>query len=218
MLLFNIKNGLKFSLLFILNCITQDDSIKRAVILAFRGSAKSTIMSLSFPIWTIVTERKKFILIVSQNQNQSQMMLANIRAELEKNMLLIKDFGPFRQVSEEWNQNSILIPKYNCRITCISSGESMRGIRHLQHRPDLIIVDDVEDLSSVRTKEARDKTFNWLNGELIPAGDINTKIIIIGNLLHEDSLMMRLEKSINDGSFKSVFKRYPLINEDGCCL
>ena len=140
--------------------LTEDDDISCAVILAFRGSTKSTIFSLSYPIWSMITGGKKFILITSQNQNQAQVMLTNIATELEKNELLIKDFGRFRQIKEEWNQNSIFIPSYNCRITCISSGESMRGIRNLQYRPDLIIADDVEDLASVRTKESRDKTFN----------------------------------------------------------
>jgi predicted phage terminase large subunit-like protein len=198
--------------------LTEDDDISCAVILAFRGSTKSTIFSLSYPIWSMITGGKKFILITSQNQNQAQVMLTNIATELEKNELLIKDFGRFRQIKEEWNQNSIFIPSYNCRITCISSGESMRGIRNLQYRPDLIIADDVEDLASVRTKESRDKTFNWLNGDLIPSGDLDTKIIIVGNLLHEASLIMRLKKAIEDGIFKAIYRKYPLIDEDGSCL
>src|SRR3989344_7895484 len=42
-----------------------------AVISAFRGSAKSTIFTLSYPIWAILgKQKKKFVLILSQNQHQ----------------------------------------------------------------------------------------------------------------------------------------------------
>jgi len=198
--------------------LTENEKIRSAVITAFRGSAKSTIMSLSYPIWAMVTGNKKHIVILSQTQQLCKLILSNIRKELEENELLIKDFGPFREVADQWSQNTLLIPAYNCRITCISCGESIRGIRHRQHRPDLIICDDVEDLQSVRTKEGRDKTYSWLTREVIPAGDKNTKIIIIGNKLHEDGLMMRLKKAISDGNFSAVYSEYPLLDESGRCL
>ncbi len=198
--------------------LTEDEKIRSAVITAFRGSAKSTIMSLSYPIWAMVTEKKKHIAILSQTQQLCKLILSNIRKELEENELLIKDFGPFREVADQWSQNTLLIPAYNCRITCISCGESMRGIRHRQYRPDLIICDDVVDLQSVRTKEGRDKTYSWLTREVIPIGDKNTKIIIIGNKLHEDGLMMRLKSAIIDNNFSAVYREYPLLDESSRCL
>ncbi len=81
----------------------------------------------------------------------------------------------------------------------------MRGIRHGSIRPDLIIADDVEDVQSVKTKQGRNKTFEWFTSEIVPAGDTDTKIIVVGNLLHEDSLLMRLKALIQaeeiDGTF-----------------
>lgn len=195
----------------------QDKTIKSVVITAFRGSGKSTIMSTTYPIWAMVTGQKKFIIILSQNQTQSKRILAIIRHELESNRQLISDFGPFRQVSDEWSQHSLLVNKYGTRIACMSSEEAIRGTRHLQHRPDLIICDDVEDINSTRTKEARDKTFNWLTGEVIPSGDTDTKIVIIGNKLHEDGLMMRLKDAIEAG-FEAKYMEYPLLDENRDCL
>ncbi len=199
--------------------LTEDADIKTAVIVAFRGSAKSTIMSLSYPIWAMIgAQKKKYIVILSQTQQLCKLILANIKAELEKNTQLARDFGPFREQADQWSQNTLLVNGYNCRIASISCGESLRGIRHLQHRPDLIICDDVEDLSSVRNKEARDKTFNWLTGDVIPAGNNNTKTIVIGNMLHEDGLMMRLKKEIEYGGFSAVYRQYPLLDSSGVPL
>lgn len=83
---------------------------------------------------------------------------------------------------------------------------------------DLIIGDDVEDMASAKTKEGRQKTYSWLKGEIIPLGDKNTKLVIVGNLLHEDSLLMRLKSDIEEGNGEGVFKEYPLLNEDGAIL
>ncbi len=139
--------------------LAQEKKIKKAAVLAFRGSGKSTIMSFAYPIWTMLgVQDKKHILLASQTQALCKLMLDNIRRALEDNILLIRDFGPFRSQSLKWSSNSLLIGKYGCKISAVSCGESIRGIRHNEHRPDLIICDDVEDLASVKTKEGRDKT------------------------------------------------------------
>ena len=191
--------------------ITEDEKIRHAVIVAFRGSAKSTIMTMSYPIWSILgDQKKKFILILSQTQQQAKLHLTNIKRELESNEVLRKDLGPFQEESEEWGSVSLVIPRYNARITAASSEQSIRGIRHGSHRPDLIIADDVEDLNSVKTKEGRDKTYSWLTGEVIPSGDKGTKVIMIGNLLHEDSLLMRLKQDIEEERIDGTFQAYPL--------
>jgi predicted phage terminase large subunit-like protein len=196
--------------------ITENDKIKTAVIVAFRGSAKSTIMGLSYPIWAILgKQQKKFILLLSQTQNQARQHMANLKQELEINKVLRADLGPFQESDDEWRSFSIVIPKYGARITAASSEQSIRGIRHSSYRPDLIICDDVEDLNSVKTREGRDKIYRWFTGDVLPTGDKDTKVIMIGNLLHEDSLLLRLKKNIADKKSDGIFKFYPLINATG---
>jgi len=194
--------------------ISENEEIKNAVIVAFRGSAKSTLMTLSYPLWAVTgKQQKKFVLILAHTMYQAKMYMKNIREELENNEILRADLGPFKE-EDEWHAYSIVIPKYNTRITCASYEQGVRGLRHRQHRPDLIVCDDVEDLESVKTLEGRDKVYNWLTGEVIPAGDRNTRLIVIGNLLHEDSLIMRLKKSISDKNLHGVFRAYPFLNDE----
>lgn len=195
--------------------LTEDTQLNLSVLVAFRGSAKSTIMSLSYPIWAIVgKQQRKFILILSQTQTQAKLHMANIKRELESNDLLKADIGPFEEISDEWGSNSIVISKYGARITIASTEQSIRGLRHGEYRPDLVICDDVEDLNSVKTREGRDKTFQWLVGEVLPIGDQGTKIIIVGNLLHEDSLLMRLRKGIENKKLNGKYFMYPLLDEN----
>lgn len=193
--------------------LTEDPS-KNLFIVAFRGCGKSTIITTSYPIWSILGEQqKKFILILCQTQTQAKQHMMNLRRELENNALLKNDLGPFQEESDEWGATSIVFSNSNARITMASSEQSVRGLRHNQHRPDLIICDDVEDIASTKTREGRNKTYQWLTSEVIPAGDRNTRLVIVGNLLHEDSLLVRIKESIEEKLIDGIFKEYPLVKD-----
>jgi len=180
-------------------------------IVAFRGSGKSTILTMSYPIWAILgKQQKKFVLILCQTQAQAKQHMMNLRRELEANTVLRNDLGPFQEEGDEWGSSSLVFSNLNARITAASSEQSIRGLRHNQHRPDLIICDDVEDIASTKTREGRNKTYQWFTSEVIPAGDRGTRTIVVGNLLHEDSLLMRIKEDVENGKIDGVFKSYPL--------
>ena len=194
--------------------ISEDDKINMAVICSFRGSGKSTLMTTSYPIWSILGRmQRKFVVIISQTQEQAKQHFGNLKKELETNDLLKQDLGPFRE-EDEWNSCSLVIPRYNAKIIAVSREQSFRGAKHGRHRPDLIIADDIEDLASVKSEDSRRNTYNWFNSEVLPLRSENTKTILIGNLLHEDSLIMRLAKQIEAGSRSGIFKHYPLLDEN----
>lgn len=196
--------------------LVSDSSNQIVAITAFRNSAKSTICTLALPIWGIVGKwKKKYVVIVCQNQSRAKDTLANIRIELETIGILVQDYQPREGGVDKWSENTIVIPKYGAKISVISIGEGIRGMRYLQYRPDLIICDDLEDVPSCQNYESRKKLWQFVNGELIPAGDKNTKYIFIGNKVHNDSLMMKLKKAIELGKMKGVYREYPLIREDG---
>jgi predicted phage terminase large subunit-like protein len=195
--------------------ITENENLKNAVIVAFRGSAKSTIMTLSYPIWAILGEqKKKYIVLLAQTQQQARRIIENIKREFETNELLIKDFGPFIEQNYEWSLNSLSIPQFGARIDGYSSGESIRGIRHGEFRPQIIVADDIEDLQSIRTKETRDKIYTWFTGDILGLGDKNTKTILIGNHLHFDSLIERRKKDIKDKENTKILE-IPLLDKNG---
>lgn len=196
--------------------LLESSTTRSLSLVAFRGSGKSTLVTTAYPIWAILgTQQKKFCVIFCQNKAQAKQHMSNIRVELENNELLKKDLGPFQEVSDEWGSYSLVFKNHGARITVASSEQSIRGIRHGEHRPDLIICDDVEDIQSAKTKEGRLKTQTWLTGEVIPIGDKNTRIIIVGNLLHEDSLLMSIKKKIEKGEMVGDFREYPLVTKDG---
>ena len=193
-------------------------------IIAFRGSAKTTMAMLFYPIWAMVTGRKHHIVLISDTFGQVKDHIYNIKTELENNKRLIEDFGPFdvemeTKKREEWQKTSMIIPNYDVKIIGKSTRQKVRGMRYKQWRPDLIIVDDIEDLEMVRTKEQRDKTHRWLTGNVIPAGEKGkTKYILIGNLLHADAIMSRIKDEIKEGDREGKIVEFPLLDKKGNIL
>ena len=199
--------------------LTQNILNEFVVITAFRGSGKTTIISQSFPIWAITGMlQKKYVLIISKTADQAKQIFKNMKNELETNELLKADLGPFYEDNEEWKSYSLVLPKYGARITAVSSEQSIRGTKHGSKRPDLIILDDVEDLNSVKTKESRDNIYRWYKGDIVPLGDRGTQIYVIGNLLHRDSLIMRCKKDIAEGRLAGIYREYPITDENNQIL
>lgn len=187
------------------------------VISAFRGAGKSTILDELYALWAATgNQQKKFILIVSQTEKQAQLHFANIKSALEMSSLFKTDLGPFKEETV-WNSSTIVLMN-GTRISCISVEQNVRGLKHLQYRPDLIIADDIESSTSVLSAEQRDKTYNFLKSDLILAGDMKKlRLIVLGNMYHEDGVIKRLEDEIEDQRFNAIYKRYPFIDEHGKC-
>ncbi len=183
----------------------SDHSQKMIEVMGFRGSAKSTFGSLALPLWAALEHPKlyPFIIPIADTNAQADSNIANIKEELENNQQLRQDYGNITgkfgqdftlESEEEWRARNMLLSN-GVRILARSRGQKIRGLRHRQDRPSLVIIDDPEDLEWVRTKENRDKTERWLRGEVIPAIDeINGRLVVIGNQLHTDALMARLSK------------------------
>jgi phage terminase large subunit-like protein len=202
----------------------ESDEIKRLLIIGFRGSGKSTLGSLALPLWAALEHPDKypFIILVADSNRQATLNISAIKHELETNNLIKQDYGEIKGKviedfslqgeGEEWQKQNIVLSN-GVRILARSRGQKVRGLRHLQHRPKLVVVDDPEDGEWVRTKENRDKTDRWLHSEIIPGLDARKgKLVVIGNLLHMDALLSRL-KAPGTG-FKTL--EYPLIKNDVC--
>lgn len=80
------------------------------------------------------------------------------------------------------------------KIQVAGSGKRLRGLRHGAYRPDLVIDDDLENDENVASPEQRDKLHSWFNKTLMPLDEVGGKIdfVIIGTILHYDSLLNRL--------------------------
>ena len=192
--------------------ILRDERYKMITVMAFRGSGKSTILNTANILWSILGKpQNKFVVIVSQSQDQAKNHFNNIKEELLNNELLREDFGPFSDDEKEWRKMSLELTYREAKILSISKEQSIRGIKHKSARPDLVIGDDLEDDSMKLDDNERNKLYTRFMSEVMPLGDENTRIVVLGNLICEDSLLMKLKDvKRNDG----IFRVYPIIDND----
>jgi predicted phage terminase large subunit-like protein len=161
-------------------------------IAAPRGEAKSTLVSQLFVLWCLVTGRKKYPVIVMDSIDQAYPMLEAIKAELEFNPRLQMDFPEVTGQGRVW-QSGTIVTRNDAKVQVAGSGKKLRGLRHGPHRPDLCVLDDIENDEQVRSPEQRDKLQNWLTKTVLPLGGAGAKfdVVYIGTILHYDSVLAR---------------------------
>ena len=114
-----------------------------------RGCAKSTILDFLFPLYTICFDLKKYILVISASQDLANTFLGLMKEELEFNQLLIADFGNLR--GETWNAETFST-NTGIKVQALGSGTKIRGLRNASYRPDLVIMDDLEEDEGVKPR------------------------------------------------------------------
>ncbi|MGP1568548.1 MAG: hypothetical protein ACTTHM_07505 [Peptoanaerobacter stomatis] len=171
--------------------INTKDGVKRSVA-APRGHAKSTNLTFKDDIHAILYEYKHYILILSDTYDQASSFVAAIKEELEENYAIIEDFGNL--TGKIWRED-VITTKTNIKVQAKGAGQKVRGLKHKNWRPDLIVLDDVENDELVRTVEQRRKLENWFYKAVSKCGDTYTDFIYIGTMLHYDSLLAKVMKN-----------------------
>ena len=195
--------------------LLRDSRNKLITIMAFRNSGKSTIMNTTNTLWSILgTRQNKFIVIVGQTQEQAKTHFANIKEELEHNPLLKEDFGPFHGNESVWKKLSLELEYHGSKIVCVSREQSVRGFKYGANRPDLIICDDLEDSFSFEDKKISENMYNRFVSEILPLGNEDTRIIVLGNLISGDSLLVKLKEQIKEKKMNGIFRAYPLLDDN----
>ena len=177
--------------------ISRLPGVRRAVA-APRGHAKSTNLTFKGTMHSTLYGYKHYPIIISDSSEQAEGFLDNIRVEFEENTAILEDFGSL--AGSVWRSN-VLVTKTNIKIEAIGSGKKIRGRKHRNWRPDLIILDDVENDENVRTPEQRKKLKDWFDKAVSKSGDDYTDIVYIGTLLHYDSL---LAKTLTNPAYRSI--------------
>jgi predicted phage terminase large subunit-like protein len=154
-----------------------------------RGYAKSTLATLLLPLHDIVYRSEGYIIIISATLPQSVGKLKNLRAELAGNRMLRECFEPQtgRVTSRQLIANDIAVEAF-------SVGTQLRGITWRQYRPTKVVMDDAEDSEAVESPEQREKLAVWFNEVLENIGNGYTNVMVVGTLLHPDSLLANILK------------------------
>ncbi len=176
-----------------------------------RGSAKSTLVTLQYIVYCIAYHIEPYIVIASSTCEQAETFLSHVKAELTQNVRLLRDFSDVCETGRKpgpprWKQTEI-ITRNDVKVTALGSGQQIRGRRHKQFRPSLIILDDIEGSDEAKTAEGYYKLHDWLTKSVLKAGDTPTNVIFLGTIHHYNSLLAQFtDPKSNTGWLKKIYK------------
>lgn len=185
------RNFAEYSLtiLYTLKDVIESLAREKQAIIAPREHGKSTFSSFAMPTWAALYKKKQFIFFISSNGDISANFLEKTKKALESQEI-VEDFGI--QKGRSWNSEEICL-KNGVWICCSGWKSGLRGINK-DTRPDLIILDDLEDKAVMESESLRQKLETCFNEEIGRLGTYNTDFFYIGTLLSEDSLLARVTK------------------------
>lgn len=158
-----------------------------------RGYAKSVLKALIKPIHDLCYGLEKFIVIISNTDDQSVQKLKDIRAELLENDRLIDAYGPFLRNRRAGETDFVADSSgHKVRFLALGFKKEIRGIRFGNARPSKIICDDLEHSEEVDNEALRVKYSNRYQDVVSKIGDRNTNIEVIGTVLHRKALLVDL--------------------------
>ena len=166
----------------------------RLSLVAPRGSAKSTWVSLAYPLWVALHRYEPYILIISDSQAQARLHLEAVKQELEDNPTLAEAYPAAVGRGSPWGQDRIRLAN-GVVIEALGTGSKIRGRRNRAERPSLIVVDDPENDNHVTSAMQRERSWSWFNRAVVNAGTTETNILVLGTALHRDCLVLRLTQT-----------------------
>lgn len=171
--------------------LISDKNNRRIGVIAPRGHAKSTTVDMTYPLWAGCFEQEEFIVIISDTYTQAAEFINALKDEFENNPKIKWLFGNMK--GDDWQDGEFVLSN-GIKYAAKGSGMKIRGIRHRHTRPTLMIFDDIENDENIKSAEQRQKLYHWFTKAAIPALARGGRAVVIGTILHFDSLVNKVMK------------------------
>lgn len=174
------------------NKILKDRNLK-AAFQWHRGAAKSTNMDVFVPMWLMAQEYREInvMVLVGKSEDNAKTLLGDIQAELQYNQRYIHDFGEQYNVGT-WEEGEF-VTRSEVAFFARGRGQSPRGLRYRSHRPDYVVIDDLDDDELVESPARVTKLFDWVRSALFGTLDGGRgRFIMVGNLIAKNSVLAKL--------------------------
>lgn len=156
-----------------------------------RDHAKSVVTDVIAVIYLKQVKKMRNLLLVSHTEENATDLLTPLKLELETNLRLINDFGT--QVNPGNWTDSKFVTMDGCSFRALGAGQSPRGARNQEARPDIIIVDDIDTEEVCRNSRRLDNLWEWVTGALLGCFSIKgrKRFIVVGNRIGKDCIIER---------------------------
>jgi hypothetical protein len=202
----------------------ETKSKNKIAIAAPRGIGKTSI-ARAVAMRSILFKMCNFIVYISNSATSAEMQTENIKRDLITNPFVKQFFGSIKTAMEgdtidesfskkSWTAfgDTFVLPR--------GAGQQVRGLNWSNYRPQLVIIDDLEDKDEIQSAENRKKLKEWFHSDLMKTEDMygaGCIFIYIDTIKHEDSLLVDLldspewesiQLSICDTKYNSLDPNY----------
>ncbi|MFV0231809.1 hypothetical protein OBK30_01940 [Empedobacter falsenii] len=163
----------------------------------FRGAGKSIQSNIGN-----ITHLKEnnlifFPILIGANLDLGKILLSDLQCHLESNQLYIKDFG--LQLSYgDWSDGDFETTD-NKHFKALGLNQKFRGLRFGANRPDLAILDDIEDRERAQNPDMVRKYGEKITGDLVKALHRKRgRVIVNNNYIVKDGILDFLKERWKD--------------------
>lgn len=159
-------------------------------------------------------KKKRCVLLVSNSLDNATRGLMPYRANLEFNKRLLQDYGE-QKGGMMWTAGEF-VTATGISFRAVGVGQSPRGMRNEEVRPDVLVFDDVDTDADCLNPELVAQKWRWIEEAAIGTRSVSvaTTIIFCGNRISMDSCIQRATEiadhteivNIRDEAWRSVWK------------
>lgn len=155
-----------------------------------RGMAKSVWNTIFIPFWLWLRGEDVYLVIVGSSFNKASQLLDDLKAEFEGNPRIIHDFG--EQINSGSWEDGFFITKSGFIGQALGMGQSVRGLRVKNLRPNFIVPDDTETKELTKNEQRQNETVDYIERDLIPTMDGAIARFCFSNTRHAPRLVQTL--------------------------
>jgi len=190
---------------------------KNFAIEMFRESAKSSYVLRAYPTYKLVypDENCRYIVIIKQNQTLASSKLLEIINTYENHAIM--NMNLVRVVKKAADAVEVVVrgkfkKDYTVRIEAYGKGASIRGLSWGNLRPQLIIMDDIQDLNDSQSETVVEKDWEWFLSDVAFLAKTG-RIFIIGNNLGKKCVIERIIDNKEQMEFEVM--KIGALNDEG---
>jgi len=138
-----------------------------------------------------LTGQIRNVLLISNSWDNAVRLLMPFMANFEENRRIVQDYGTQKKLGA-WETGEFTC-QCGCSFRAIGAGQSPRGTRNRNFRPDFILIDDIDTDEECRNPERIKTKWKWLEEALIPTMSVSGhyRVLFNGNIIANDCCITR---------------------------
>lgn len=164
-----------------------------------------TMMEILF---LVLTGKKRYMLMISNSYDNAVRFLMPYKGNLEANQRIMHDYG-IQELPGNWSAGEFVTRK-GVAFRALGAGQSPRGTRNEEIRPDVIVFNDIDTDEECRNPDIIETKWKWIEDAAIGTRSVSkaTLIIFLGNVIAEDCCVTRAREFADHVSTINIRDEY----------